>query len=85
MGMDFIFTTEATSCMVPWSRRLCRNLEKQAGMSSVRAADLEQGQQSGGTSPHDKDQGEDGDQDDHGEQNQHDHQTQITLIIQVSI
>lgn len=34
--MDFIFTTDATCCMVTWSRRLCRNLENQAGMSSVR-------------------------------------------------
>lgn len=69
--------------MVTWSRRLCRNLEKQA--VSQGAADLDEGQQSGGTLPHDKDEGEDGHQDDHGEQNQHDHQTQITFIIQVVI
>lgn len=52
---------------------------------SRRATDLDEGQQSGGTVPHDKDEGEDGHQDDHGEQNQHDHQTQITFIIQVFI
>lgn len=83
--MDFIFTTEAPSCMATWSRRLCRNLEEQAGMASVRAADLHEGQQSGGTSPHDKDEGEDGHQDDHGEQNQHDHQAQITFMMHTFI
>lgn len=44
-----------------------------------RAAGVEEGSQSGGALPHDKDEGEDGHQDDHGEQNQHDDQAQITV------